>query len=96
DCEHCRTLDQYALYALPAPLVEFIREGALIGLLTVSGSHRARWRTPAIITIVGACLAEGFATATVPINIPRNGKNVFMVRIPDFTFSLRPGFDLLV
>ncbi|KAH8101782.1 hypothetical protein BXZ70DRAFT_891280 [Cristinia sonorae] len=79
DCEYCTSYDEFALYALPGPLLEYIRETAFLGLLTITGSHRERWRTYAIAGLVCAAVMEGYTTAVQPIKIPRNGLGVFML-----------------
>lgn len=80
DCQHCKTLDQYALYALPGPLTQYIREATLLGLLTTAPSHRSRWRTHVLVVLVAACLMECYFAVSAPVLIPRDGLNVFMVR----------------
>ncbi|KIM71348.1 hypothetical protein PILCRDRAFT_54875, partial [Piloderma croceum F 1598] len=78
DCEYCHTYDEYALYALPRPLLEYIRETVVVGILTISGSHQERWRTLAIGAIVCAAVAEGYWVSTVQIQIPKDGMGVVM------------------
>ena len=83
DCEYCHAYDEYALYALPRPLLEYIRETAVVGILTISGSYKERWRTLAIGAIVCAAVAEGYWVSTVRIQIPKDGMGVVMVRDAD-------------
>jgi len=78
DCEYCHTYDEYALYALPRALLEYVRETAVVGLLTINGSHKERWRTFVISIIVCAAVAEGFWVTTVQVKIPRSGLGVVM------------------
>jgi hypothetical protein len=80
DCEYCHTYDEYALYALPRPLLEYIRETAVVGFLTIGGSRKERWRTLAIGAIVCAAVTEGYWVSTVQVKIPANGLGVVMVR----------------
>ena len=80
DCEHCTVYDDFAFYALPGPLMEYIREIALLGVLTITGSHRERWRTYAVAGMVCAAVLEGYTTIVQPVRIPRDGQGVFMVR----------------
>lgn len=82
DCEHCKTFDEYAVNALPGPLLQYIREGALIGFLTITGSFREKWRTYAMAAIVGAAVLEGYWTITAEIKIPKDGMGTLMVRPP--------------
>ena len=79
DCEYCHTYDEYALYAIPRPLLSYIRETAVAGLLTISGTHKERWRMYAIGTIVCAAVTEGYWVSTVQVKIPRDGLGVVMV-----------------
>ncbi|KAH9943561.1 hypothetical protein B0H21DRAFT_892786 [Amylocystis lapponica] len=78
DCEHCKTFDEYALFALPRALLEYIREACVLGLLTVTGSGRERWRVHTIGALVCVAVLEGYSIATATIHIPRNGLKVFM------------------
>ncbi|KAI0341338.1 hypothetical protein BDW22DRAFT_1358834 [Trametopsis cervina] len=78
NCEHCRTADEYALFALPGPLMQYIREAAVVGLLTTTESHRSRWRKLGIIAVVAAGLFEGYNIITAQITIPRDGARPFM------------------
>lgn len=80
DCQHCKTLDQYALYAIANPLTEYVREGIVAGFLTMAGSHHGRWRIYAVIALVAAALLEAYLATATPVAIPRDGGNVFMVR----------------
>jgi hypothetical protein len=79
DCTHCKTADQYALFAVTGPLLQYIREASILGLLTVENSGRSQWRTVSIASLVAAFLAEAYIAATVPIVIPRDGGKVTMV-----------------
>lgn len=79
DCEYCHTYYEYALYAIPRPLLGYIREAAIIGLLTVRGSRKERWRIFAIGAIVCAAIAEEYWISTVQIKIPNHGRGVIMV-----------------
>ncbi|TCD62691.1 hypothetical protein EIP91_006550 [Steccherinum ochraceum] len=79
DCEYCTSYDEFALYALPGPLLEYIRETAVIGLITIRGSHRERWRTYAVVAVVCAAIMEGYTTAVQHVRIPKDGLNVFML-----------------
>ncbi|GBE89129.1 hypothetical protein SCP_1501340 [Sparassis crispa] len=78
DCEHCKTFDEYALFALPRALLEYIRETVILGLLTITGSDRERWRTYTVGALLGAAIIEGYWILTAPIHIPKNGQGVFM------------------
>jgi len=88
DCEYCHTYDEYALYALPRPLLEYVRETAVVGFLTINGSHKERWRTAAIGAIVCAAVAEGYWVSTAQVKISRSGLGVVMVRGTQSTHTL--------
>ncbi|KAJ3477839.1 hypothetical protein NLI96_g10187 [Meripilus lineatus] len=94
DCEHCKTFDEYALNALPGPLLQYIREAFIIGLITITGSFRERWRTYAIGALVIAAVVEGYYTLTADITIPKDGRGTFMLH--DTLWTLRHIFFLLL
>ncbi|KAI0694511.1 hypothetical protein BC835DRAFT_1306263 [Cytidiella melzeri] len=74
DCEYCRTLEHYALFALPRPLLQYVREAAVVGLITTRDSHRSRWRTLGIALLMVAGLLEAYCLMSANITMPRNGK----------------------
>ncbi|KZT00665.1 uncharacterized protein LAESUDRAFT_732080 [Laetiporus sulphureus 93-53] len=78
NCEHCKTFDEYALFAVSNALLDYIREAVVLGLLTANGSGRERWRTHAVGALVCAAVLEGYFIAAAPVQIPRNGAGVFM------------------
>ena len=80
DCDYCRRLEQYAMFAAPRPLLQYIREAIVLGLLTTTDSHHANWRSFAIGTLGAAASLEATQLMSVHIVIPKNGK-VFFVRI---------------
>lgn len=80
DCTHCKTTDQYALFALPGPALQYILEAVLVALLTVERNGRTRWRTIGIVAVGAAALGEAYLALTVKISLPRNGRRVIMVR----------------
>lgn len=81
-CEYCHTYDEYALYALPWPLLSYIRETAIVGLVTIKGigPRSERLRTLGVGALVCAAVAEGYWTSTVSITVPKGNKSVLMVR----------------
>lgn len=91
NCEHCKTFDEFALFALPGALLEYIREAAVLGLLTVHQSGRTRWRTYVLGALVCAAILEGYQIITTSVKIPENGMGVFMVREIPPCVSLRSG-----
>ena len=80
DCPHCKTPDDYALYAFPAPLIEYVREATLIGLLTSSFTGRGRWRKYALGCLGAAGMGEAWFTLSAPVTVSGHGKDDFMVR----------------
>ncbi|KAI0360346.1 hypothetical protein OH77DRAFT_674974 [Trametes cingulata] len=78
DCEYCTTFDEYLIFAAPRIALGYVKEAAVVGLLTIRGSGHERWRTYAVALLVGAFIVEGYWIATTPIGIPRDGLNVFM------------------
>ena len=58
-----------------------MREAALAGLLTMRGTGRERWRTYVVGALLCAAGLEAYWIATVTIDIPPNGLDVFMVRL---------------
>ncbi|KAI0747147.1 hypothetical protein C8Q80DRAFT_1179676 [Daedaleopsis nitida] len=92
DCEHCTTFDEYAIFAAPRMALGYVKQGVVIGLVTIRGSGHERWRTWAIGALVGAFIFEGYTLNTTPINIPRDGMNVFMWH--DTCWTLRHLFFL--
>lgn len=94
DCEHCRTFDEFALFALPGALLEYIREAAVLGLLTVHQSGRTRWRTYVLGALVCAAILEGYQIITATVKIPENGMGVFMWH--DYFWAIRQSLFLVL
>ncbi|PFH47722.1 hypothetical protein AMATHDRAFT_67122 [Amanita thiersii Skay4041] len=69
-CTHCQSLQDFSLYALPRPLLSYIREITLVGLLTLDALNRAHLRTFGVGVLVAAFVTESYWLATVPIHIP--------------------------
>ena len=79
ECEHCSTFYDYALYALPRPLLEYVREAAFVGLVTIRGSVRERWRLWGLGVLVGCALLEGYLVLTMNVTVSKDEKTA-MVR----------------
>ncbi|EPQ53709.1 hypothetical protein GLOTRDRAFT_131048 [Gloeophyllum trabeum ATCC 11539] len=77
-CDYCHTPSEYALHALPNPLLEYLREAAVVGLVTIQGSFRERWRKWGVGVLVATAVLEAYWILTVEIRIPRSGKGVTM------------------
>lgn len=78
ECEHCKTFDDYALFALPRALAEYVCEVAIIGLLTIHGTGRERWRTYIVGALICAAVTEAYWLITATVDVPPNGLDVFM------------------
>ncbi|KAI0790462.1 hypothetical protein C8Q75DRAFT_717009 [Abortiporus biennis] len=94
DCEYCKTYDEYAFFVLPGILLQYIREAAMIGFITIQGSYRERWRMYAVAILVCVAFFEGYFIATAQIKIPPNGLNVAMLH--DTIWTLRQIVFLLL
>ncbi|TFK49295.1 hypothetical protein OE88DRAFT_1662754 [Heliocybe sulcata] len=77
-CDYCHTPSEYALHALPTPLLEYLREAAVAGLVTIRGSFRERWRKWGVGALVVTAVVEAYWILTVEVKIPRSGKCVTM------------------
>lgn len=67
ECEHCVTFDDFALYALPRPLLEYAREAFVVGFVTGRWSLRERWRKWGIAALVGGASFEAYQCITAPV-----------------------------
>ncbi|KAF9457939.1 hypothetical protein BDZ94DRAFT_1227195 [Collybia nuda] len=70
-CTYCQSFNDFALYALPRPLLSYIREIAFIGLITLPSTLAAPLRKPAVAGLVLLALSEIYTLATVAITIPK-------------------------
>ncbi|KAK7035463.1 hypothetical protein VNI00_011756 [Paramarasmius palmivorus] len=71
-CEYCSVYTDFALYALPGPLLAYLREATLVGFITVKGSRLEHHRTFGIGALVAAGAAECYWISSVAITIPRD------------------------
>jgi len=69
-CEYCHTYQDYALYALPRPLLSYVREIAVMGVLTLGVSGRAHLRPLGLGALIIAGLAEAYWLTTSVVRIP--------------------------
>ncbi|KZT24148.1 hypothetical protein NEOLEDRAFT_1094760 [Neolentinus lepideus HHB14362 ss-1] len=77
-CHYCHTPSEYALHALPNPLLGYLWEAAVLGLVTIRGSFRERWRKWGVGALVATAVMEAYWILTVEVKIPRSGKGVTM------------------
>jgi hypothetical protein len=80
ECGHCSTYWDYAIYALPGPLLQYVRTAAMVGLITIRGSWREHWRTLTISSVIAVALAEAYYVMTAIVQVPEDGISVFWVR----------------
>ena len=91
NCAHCVNFFDYSLFALPGPLLAYVREAAIVGLVTARSGGRQRWRKWGVGLLVAAAGFEAYWTATKEV-LGRNG-GIFMVRIANsrITIIFTPG-----
>ena len=80
DCDYCHSYYDYLLYWFPKPLLEYVREIAIVGIVTVQNSGHERWRARAVTVLAIAGVIEAYFVVTSTIIIPQDGKDVFRVR----------------
>ncbi|ESK96635.1 hypothetical protein Moror_6855 [Moniliophthora roreri MCA 2997] len=71
-CEYCSSYTDFALYALPGPLLAYLREATLIGLITIKGTRLERYRTYGIGPLVAVAATECYWISSVAITIPKD------------------------
>jgi len=74
-CSYCQSFNDYSLYALPSPLLEFIREIGFIGALTLPTSPKAHLRPLGLGTLIALLMIEAYNTLTIQFVIPPPGDN---------------------
>lgn len=82
-CTYCHSFEDFALYALPRPVMSYIREIAFIGLITT------RRRKAAAIALFLMALLEFYLLATIQIKIPLRGSNQPVVWWHDVLLTIR-------
>ncbi|KAG7097435.1 hypothetical protein E1B28_004779 [Marasmius oreades] len=73
-CVFCSTYFDFALYAFTGVFLEYLREAAVIGLVTIKSTSLERYRSVAIGVLIAAAAGEAYWLTTVGITIPREGK----------------------
>ena len=67
NCQYCRSFNDFSVYALPRPILEYVREATVLGIATIRGSSHERWRFYSIILLLAAFVGEQYHLNTVPI-----------------------------
>ncbi|KAK1226695.1 hypothetical protein PQX77_010339 [Marasmius sp. AFHP31] len=73
-CDFCWTFFDFALYTGTGVVLEYLREAAMIGLITIRSTSLERYRSFAIGLLVTAAAGEAYWISTVGISIPRDGR----------------------
>ncbi|KAI0062619.1 hypothetical protein BV25DRAFT_1825125 [Artomyces pyxidatus] len=96
-CTYCKGLPDYALHFLPSLLLSYTARALILGLVTVSGSLRERWRGSGVAVLVVAALADAYWAYTVPIAIPRpNTRDAPLTMWHDMLFTARHALFLFL
>jgi len=82
-CTYCHSFEDFALYALPRPVMSYIREIAFIGLVTT------RRRKAAVTALFSMAVLEFYLLVTVQIKIPLRGSNQPVVWWHDVLLTIR-------
>ena len=69
DCEWCATFTEYAAYTLPVIVLSYIKEAALLGMVTMRGTNRETWRSTTIGSLMLACIVDVYWMLTVKISV---------------------------
>ncbi|KAK0442109.1 hypothetical protein EV421DRAFT_594387 [Armillaria borealis] len=78
-CEYCHSYGDFAFFALSTSILSYIREIAIVGLVTIRGTYRERHRTLGIGALICVAVMEGYFKTTRIIQIPNEPEaSVFM------------------
>ncbi|KAG7447007.1 uncharacterized protein BT62DRAFT_97226 [Guyanagaster necrorhizus] len=79
-CEYCHSYGDFALFALATSILSYICEIAIVGVVTIRGTHRERHRTLGVVALICAAVMEGYCKMTRSIQIPNDpdATSVFM------------------
>ena len=69
ECEWCATFTDYVAYALPVIVLSYIKEAALLGVVTVAGTNRETWRSAIIGFLMLACIIDVYCMLTVRVAV---------------------------
>ncbi|KAF8156855.1 hypothetical protein B0H34DRAFT_710809 [Crassisporium funariophilum] len=95
-CSYCQSFDDFALYAFPGALWEYIREIAFIGVLTLPSSTTAHLRPLGLGLLLAALMAEVYYTLTAQISIPPRGLDMSTTTLHDTFLQSRHLLFLLL
>ncbi|KAF9566536.1 hypothetical protein CPC08DRAFT_682401 [Agrocybe pediades] len=95
-CSYCQSFDDYALYAFPAPLLEYIREIAFVGIMTLPKSRTAYLRPLGLGALLASLMTEAYWILTVPVNISSRGSEVPVIMWHDVFVQLRHALFLVL
>ncbi|KAE9396464.1 hypothetical protein BT96DRAFT_884754 [Gymnopus androsaceus JB14] len=70
-CEYCSSWDDFALFALPGALWEYLRETLIMGALTLKGTRHSQHRTLGVGALCAAAMFEAYLILTATISIPK-------------------------
>ncbi|KAL0573301.1 hypothetical protein V5O48_008664 [Marasmius crinis-equi] len=96
NCDFCSTFFDYALYTATGVGLEYLREAAIIGLVTIKSTSLERYRSLAIGILVAAAAGEAYWLSSVVIPIPRDGRDVNPIMWYDTLTLLRNILFLLL
>ena len=69
ECEWCATFTEYAAYTVVAIVLSYIKEAALLGMVTIRGTNRETWRSTILGVLMLACIVDVYWMLTVRITI---------------------------
>ncbi|KAK0215640.1 hypothetical protein IW262DRAFT_228005 [Armillaria fumosa] len=78
-CDFCHSYGDFAFFALSTSILSYIREIAIVGLVTIRGTCRERHRTLGISALICVAVMEGYFKTTRVIQVPNEtDARVFM------------------
>ncbi|KAF8911710.1 hypothetical protein CPB85DRAFT_1220714 [Mucidula mucida] len=76
-CEYCHSYTDFAFHSLPSAAMAYVREVAVVGLVTIRGSGREHLRVVGISALAAIAVLEVYFRSSAVIQI-KEGDNVFM------------------
>lgn len=65
------TFTEYAVYAVAPIVLSYLKEVALLGVVTIRGTNRETWRSTVISVLMLACIVDVYWMLTVRIIVDR-------------------------